>query len=115
MTEAQLLPRLLMAASQLGARLWRNQSGAHRNSRGQWIQYGLAHPGGSDFIGYVPVTITPEMVGYTVAIFVAIEAKTDHGRVSDAQTHFLEVVTSHGARAGVARSVDDIRAIVEGV
>lgn len=40
--------------------------------------------------------------------FIAIEVKTEKGRVSDAQQQFLEAVTASGGVAILARSVDDV-------
>lgn len=69
-------------------------------------------PGTSDLIGHHTVTITPDMVGRQVAVFVAIEAK-DRGRLTPAQRAFLLAVHRAGGIAGCARSVDDARAILE--
>lgn len=72
-------------------------------------------PGFSDLFGLVPVVITPEMVGQTVAVFVAVEVKTARGRASEKQGNFLKAVNDNGGRAGVARSADDAVRILEGV
>jgi hypothetical protein len=109
--ESALLAQLLVSCSRLGARLWRNNCGQVQ-VRGQWIRYGIGNPGGSDLIGYLPVTITPEMVGHTVAVFIALEAKTATGRVRPEQAQFLHIVGGHGARAGVVRSVEDAEALL---
>lgn len=66
-----------------------------------------------DLFGLVPVTITPEMVGQTLGVFAAIEVKSDKGKPSDAQSHFLEFIRSRGGFAGVARSVADALAIIK--
>jgi hypothetical protein len=91
-------------------RLWRNNTGALKDASGRLVRYGLCQ-GSSDLIGFTTVTITPEMVGQQVAIFTAIEVK-DRGRPTPEQLRFLEVVQAAGGRAGVARSVDQARAIV---
>ena len=44
------------------------------------------------------------------AIF--IEVKTDTGRVSKEQQHFLEIMEATGALAGVARNADDALKII---
>lgn len=64
-------------------------------------------PGFSDLFGLVSVTITPDMVGQTVAVFTALEVKTPHGRPTENQTNFLQAVNDNGGRAGVVRSVED--------
>jgi VRR-NUC domain len=105
--ESALLSRLLVHASRLGARLWRNNCGQLQDRAGRWVRYGVANPGGADLIGYLPVTITSAHVGQTFAVFVAIEAKTSTGRLSPEQSHFLTVVQRAGGVAGVARADED--------
>ena len=70
--------------------------------------------GTSDLIGAVPVKITPDMIGQTVAVFTAIEVKTSTGRVRPEQQNFLDVMRSAGARSGVARSPEDAVRIARG-
>lgn len=71
-------------------------------------------PGFSDLFGFVPVEITPEMVGQTLAVFVAMEVKTKTGRVSPQQTAFLRAVNDNGGRSGVTRSVPDALRVISG-
>ena len=70
------------------------------------VRYGL-QPGSSDLIGWRTVTITPEMVGTTIAVFTSIEVKTATGRLRPEQQQWLDAVQSAGGIAGVARSVED--------
>lgn len=104
-SESQLLSRLLIRVSQLGGRLFRNNVGRLRTKDGRWVQYGLC-VGSSDLIGYLPVTIGPEHVGNTLAVFVAIEAKTTT-TLRPEQRKFLNVAGQHGAITCVARAVED--------
>ena len=67
-----------------------------------------------DLFGFVPVTITPDMVGRQVAVFAAVEVKQKHGRVSSRQQAMLGFLQEQGALAGVARSVDDAARILSG-
>ena len=67
-----------------------------------------------DLFGFVPVTITPDMVGRQVAVFAAVEVKQKHGRVSSRQQAMLGFLQAQGARAGIARSVDDAARILSG-
>lgn len=69
--------------------------------------------GFSDLFGLVPVVITPEMVGQTVAVFAALEVK-DKAKASDEQSNFIKAVNDNGGRAGVVRSIDDAVRIVVG-
>lgn len=77
------------------------------------FQTGLPE-GFADLFGMIPVQITPEMVGQTVAIVVAIEVKSAKGRVTDKQQNFITRVKLAGGRAGVARSVEDACRIIKG-
>ena len=67
-----------------------------------------------DLFGFVPVTITPDMVGQEIAVFAAVEVKQKTGRVSAKQRDMMAFLQKHGARAGVARSVDDAVRILSG-
>ena len=92
------------------ARLWRNNTGALRDARGQLVRYGLC-PGSSDLIGYPSVVITPDMVGQRLAVFAAVEVK-DRGRPTEQQAAFINLVQQAGGLAGVARSVADALSIL---
>lgn len=92
------------------ARLWRNNTGALKDAAGRLVRYGLC-PGSSDLIGLRSITITPDMVGKTVGVFVAIEVK-DRGRLTPEQERFIAMVQQAGGLAGVARSPEDARAIL---
>ncbi len=70
--------------------------------------------GMSDLGGWHTVEITPEMVGQRVAVYVAVEVKTDTGRARPEQLRFLAAVSAAGGRAGIARSVPDAAAILAG-
>lgn len=119
-SESALLHRLLLAASQLGARLFRNQVGRYRLARpgcmecqryGRMIASGLA-VGSPDLVGWQSVTVTPAMVGQTLAVFVGVEAKAEDGRLSEPQRAFQAALARAGARVGVARSVADLETIL---
>lgn len=70
--------------------------------------------GFSDLFGFVPVTITPDMVGQTVAVFTAIECKSAKGRAREKQDNFLQVVRGAGGRCGIAREPGTAVAIARG-
>jgi hypothetical protein len=70
--------------------------------------------GFADLFGFVPVVITRDMVGMTVAIFVAAEVKSTNGKRRDAQIRFIAAVQNNGGRAGFARTVDEARDIIQG-
>lgn len=60
--------------------------------------------GSSDLIGWSKREITPEMVGKEIAIFTAIEVKTESGRIRKEQLNFIEKIKKDGGIAGIARS-----------
>lgn len=68
--------------------------------------------GSSDLIGLQRVLITPDMVGTTLAAFVAIEVKTQNGSVSTEQRAFIQMVNGFGGRGGIAHSIADAARIL---
>jgi hypothetical protein len=94
------------------ARLFRNNTGALKDAAGRLVRYGLC-TGSSDLIGWRTTTITPDMVGQQVAVFVAIEVK-DKGRPTPEQMQFIAAVRAAGGLAGVARTVAEADAILAG-
>jgi len=110
-TEQQIQQQIRLQCSRGPVRLWRNNTGTLRDQHGRPVSFGLAK-GSSDLIGYRTVTVTPEMVGTTVAVFCSIEVKTATGRLRPEQRQWLEVVRAAGGCAGVARSVEDAEALL---
>lgn len=76
------------------------------------MQFGVGSPGGSDLIGYRRVTVTPEMVGQSLAVFAAVEVKTPRGRIKPEQQQFVDHIRGAGGIAGIARSVDEAKNIL---
>lgn len=71
-------------------------------------------PGFADLFGMVSVVITPDMIGQTIAQFIAPEVKDENGRASPLQKNFSAAVNKAGGRAGIVRSVADAEALVFG-
>jgi len=110
--ETIIANEIMLDSSRHGCTLWRNVKGLFSSPDGKRkILAGLLAPGSSDLIGFRRVKITPEMVGQTIAQFVAIEVKKDGGYPSHAQRDFCEFIGESGGLAGVARSPDDSRRI----
>lgn len=107
MSEQNIQRLIMLALSDAGVTIFRNNIGAYTTPDGHRIKYGLGNPGGSDLIGITPVTITENMVGQTVGVFTAVEVKTATGRVTPAQENFIRIIRESGGMAGVCRSVDD--------
>ncbi len=97
MGESSLYTPIILKATELNCRLFRNNCGQLKNERGQWVRFGVANPGGSDLIGIAPCVVTPEMVGLTVGIFLSVEVKPDRGKkASTPQRAFLDFVAMMG-------------------
>jgi len=113
MKEKVIQNNIMLAISNAGCTIFRNNCGVHKTEDGRFIRYGVANPGGSDLVGWTPVTITPDMVGHTVAVFTGVEVKTAKGRPTNAQRDFLAAINAAGGIGGIARSVDDALALVD--
>ena len=93
--------------------LWRNNVGVASDPvTGRPVRFGLANDSpamnkltkSSDFIGIKRVVVTPDMVGRTVGIFVAREAKAEgfvyKGKGREvAQKHYIDLVAAYGGDA----------------
>mgnify|MGYP001584374394 CR=1 FL=1 len=131
MAEADLMRRLQIAASRLGARLFRQQVGMGwigKTTRGPLSMVSLgpndvlirnARPfhagveGMSDLGGWVSVEITPDMVGSTLAVVAQAEVK-ENARPTTQQLAWIAAVNKAGGRAGIARSEKDLADILAG-
>lgn len=115
MSEGETLRKVMLAGSEY-ATLFRNSQGVATYSGGASVRYGVGPPGGggSDLIGFRTTVVTQDMVGKEVAIFVAIEVKTDAGRPTKKQLHFLDVIRRNGGISGLARSAEEAVRILKG-
>lgn len=136
--EHHIQQRILLACGSGDARLWRNNVGtgwAGPSTRvtagnlravasqlrpgdvvirgGRPLHAGLC-VGSSDLIGYRSLVVGPEQVGQRLAVFAAVEVKSERGRPSAEQTRFLNHIEQAGGKAGIARSVDEAHLILRG-
>ncbi len=98
--ESIILAEIRLALSRGDVRLLRNNCGKFQDIAGRWISFGVGSPGGADLLGWKTVTITPDLVGTKVAIFTAMEVKSERGRLSEDQRRFLDAVRGAGGIAG---------------
>lgn len=77
------------------------------------VQFGLAE-GSGDLIGGKVVTVTPEMVGKPLFVFLSVETKTEKGRLTTEQKNWIKFVQLFGGIAGVARTAEDFHSIIDG-
>lgn len=112
MNEQQIQQQIRIECGRGPVRLWRNNTGRLMDRYGRPVTFGLC-PGSSDLIGLRQVTIGPEHVGQTLAVFAAIEVKAPGGRASPEQLAFIAAVQGLGGMAGIARSVPEALAILD--
>lgn len=106
--------------------IWRNNSGAYQDDRGNFIRYGLANESAvenakvksSDLIGITPTLIQPHMVGYYLGVFTAYEVKrpgwhlTPGDSRAQAQAKFHAIVRDACGFAGFVTDPQDIYGII---
>jgi hypothetical protein len=110
-SEQSIQQHIRLTCSTGSTRLFRNNTGTLRDQHGRPVSFGLCK-GSADLIGWTTRTITLEMVGSQVAVFTSIEVKAASGRLRPEQRQWLYAVQAAGGVAGVARSVDDARALL---
>jgi hypothetical protein len=103
MSEANLLKLVLELVQHHPKvkRAWRRTVGGGRLRSGSWVNFG--QEGHSDIQGFMKD-----------GRFMAIECKMPRERATNAQDKFLNDVLSSGGVAGIARSVEDAKAILDG-
>lgn len=108
MNETAILSRIRLALAKLST-LFRNQSGAFRDDTGRLVRFGVG-VGGSDLLGWTQRQIKLEDVGRTVAVFTAVEAKTDK-ELAYIRKHESELVSYQGADPKKIRYRDQLNFI----
>lgn len=102
----------MLAIAKQGVTIFRNNIGVAVFPDGSRVAYGLT-PGSSDLIGWKSITVTPEMVGKRLAVFVAVEVKTAKGRLTKEQRNFIDRLRMCGGIAGVAKSPEEALNVIE--
>lgn len=102
LTEHDIQNNIRMALAERGYMCFRINVGKVRTKDGRWFSTG-APKGFSDLFGF----------RNDGQIFF-IEVKNATGKAREEQIRFMELMKSKGAIAGIARSVDEAIAIVEG-
>lgn len=100
-SEAAILKRVMMEASKLGLRVFRNNVGMLKDNKGTQVKYGLC-TGSSDLIGWT-----------AQGKFVAIEVKSQFGDVSEEQQNFLNQVEKAGGFACVIRDEKNLKIVLD--
>ena len=92
MKESNVQALILLALSEAGCLVWRQNTGSLPDRNGRLVRFGLC-VGSSDIVGLC-----------SDGKFLAIEVKTAIGQPTDAQLRFIQAVQRQGGRAGIARS-----------
>lgn len=95
MKESNIQKLIMLALSDAGCIVWRNNTGVLKNEAGIPIRFGLC-VGSSDIIGIDPT-----------GTFLAVECKTTRGKPTPEQIRFIEAVRAKGGIAGICRSPQD--------
>lgn len=97
--------------------LWKNPRGKFKTIHGTFMKAGLGGNGASDYIGFQKVIITEEMVGKTIAIFIAAELKRfdrpDRVRTTTDQIDFVNLINKCGGKAAIIDSMEDAKKLLE--
>ena len=102
-SEAAIQAEILLELNKRGHRLWRSNAGRIQSAHtGTWIK--LLPAGFADVFGFRG----------SDGKFIAIEVKNEKGKLRDAQERFKEFAKDQPILYGVARSVEEAIAIVEG-
>lgn len=113
MSEAAVVKRVMMKASQLGHRLFRNNRGQfYTMDKKRIVRAGLEAGGASDLIGPTSITITQDMVGITFGVMTCAEVKdTDWKRPSGEheleQQNFIDQMEARGCFAFFINNPED--------
>lgn len=121
--EKQVQELIQLEASKMGAKLFINTSGAFKDNTGRLVRFGLGHVRknqefkSSDLIGFMPVEITPDMVGKKLPVFMAIECKKPDWKPTNSlreagQKIFIDVVKNNN---GIASFVNSVETFIETV
>lgn len=113
MKETNIQNFSLIAGSQSGAMIWRNQVGTFYNRSGNPVKVG--NVGAADSLGVVPVVITQDMVGKTIGVAIACEFKAKRGRQSDDQKRWQSNFEKRGGKYALIRSPDDMVEFINGI
>lgn len=100
MREQDIQRLIMLALSEAGCLIFRQNVGVLKNAAGIPIRFGLAI-GSSDLIGIAPG-----------GRFLAVEIKTAKGKATPEQLRFIEAVRDRGGIAGIARSPAEALALL---
>lgn len=114
-SESRVQSLVRLEGPRFAVKLWRNNVGVLLDKDGRPVRYGLANDSAalnrvlksSDLIGWRTVTVTPDMIGRRLAVFVARECKPEGWRFTGtereiAQQAWIDLVNEDGGDAAFA-------------
>lgn len=112
--EAPILRDVLLKASDLGHRLFRNNRGLFYTMSGDKTRAGLETDGASDCIGFARVIVTPEMVGHTIAVILVAETKKSAWKKPTTETEkgqekFINFINKMGGIGFFINNPEDLK------
>jgi hypothetical protein len=93
----------------------RLQSGIFRSMDDPSRIVKVGTPGVSDSVAIVKVTVTPDMVGKSLAVIAAAEFKTQKGKQREAQVKWQEAFEKRGGRYRLIRSPQQMKEFIDEV
>lgn len=106
-----ILPKVLLRVSDLGAMAWRENSGLFWApiGDGKWRRVRAGTLGCGDIIGCFPVSVARlQALGIaTIGAFLSVETKTLRGTARESQIEFHAGVTAHHGLSFIAREPGD--------
>ncbi len=113
-SEAPVVKRVMLKASQLGLRLFRNNRGLFKTLDGKRnVRAGLEVPGASDLIGGKTIIVTPEMVGKKLCVLMVVEVKKPSWQKPTTETereqeNFINQMVDRGAIGFFINNPEDL-------
>ena len=121
MNERSVIDAVRLEASQLGIRLWRNNSGCFYDDAYRLVRYGLANDSAAanavlksgDLIGIRPVLIEQRHVGTVIGQFVSRECKESNWKMNNsdrtrAQVAWCNLINSLGGDAAIVTGIGSL-------
>ena len=84
-------------------KLYRNSKGMGYYQNGTPTKIGLGPRGFADYVGYVSIVVTPDLVGKRLAVFAAPECKTPENELDTDQAARAREIIEAGGLAGCVR------------
>ncbi len=117
--EAPVVKRVMIRASKLGLRLLRNNRGLFQTLDGKRkVRAGLEAEGASDLIGIKTITVTEDMIGTELGVFLAVEVKKPKWKkpttkIEKEQENFIAQIIKRGGIAFFINDAEDLERKIE--